>query len=372
MPVSYTPIYRITKDDVDITDRFNDRCTSIQIRMTSGGGDSDTIQIVLDNRDFKLMTPDVGAKLRIDLGYKEIGMSYMGTYEINTFEYAGVPHELRITGTSVGFMTALKAPAIKHFENKTLGQIIDEIAKIGGVEPRVHSQFTNEKIPYFNQSMSPLHMLHELERRNGAIAKFSDNKLVFVPRGEGVTYSGASQPTLVLEPWMFGQYSVRFSKRTAYAKAKVSYRDASGATRWVEQENPNRQQNDNDQNQAYLYGKRMNSEAEARKQAEAVMDMLRRQECEANFTLAKGDPWIKDQCPIIVRDMFNPVNGAYVAEVVTHTYTKDQGIGTTILAKYPNTNASFEPVDPNSPLGLSAIYPNLRLNPDESNTTFSV
>lgn len=362
MPIGYTPIYRITKDDLDITDRFNDRMLSIQVTMVSGGGDADRIQIALDNRDYKLATPDVGALIKLELGYKEIGYADEGTFEINDYEYKGGPHSLIITGTSIGFMGALKAPAFAAHDGQPLGDIIGDIASKGGATAKVAPELRNIKIPFFNQSMSPLHMLHELERRFGAIAKFEDGYLIFKPRGDGDTFSGNLMALLVLEPWMFAAddgYSVRFSERTAYARTKVPWLNKkTGKTEWVTTDNPSRKDRDGEAKDTYRYEQLMNSEEEAQRMSASVMDMLRRQRCEANFKLAKGDPWVRDQMPILVRNMFDPVNGSYVAETVTHTYVKGSGIQTQILARPPNTpDQSFKLEDADSFLNLDQLDP---------------
>jgi len=367
MPIGYTPIYKIMKDDADITDRFNDRTTSIQVQLTSAGGKSDTMSITLDNRDFKLATPDTGALLRLYLGYQEVGLADAGVYQINTYDYKGGPHSLTITGTSIGFMGALKAPAIQAHDNRTLGEIIDEIAGKGGVIPRVTSELRDLKVPFFNQTMSPLHMLHELERRFGAIAKFENGFLIFKQRGDGDKFTGGSQPVLVLEPHMLAAqdgYSVRFSERTAYARVVVPYLEkTTQKQRWVTNDNTEKHGgpidlSKGDPTKTYLYEKQMNSKEEAERQANSVMDMLRRQRCEAHFKLAKGDPWIRDQMPILVRKLFDPVNGPYVADTVTHDYVKNDGIHTSILARQPNTNKPFTLVDPDDPLSLHNLDPN--------------
>lgn len=63
MPTGYTPIYKILKGGIDITDRFDDRTTEIEIILKGGDGDSDTCTIKVDDRDWRVATVDVGANL---------------------------------------------------------------------------------------------------------------------------------------------------------------------------------------------------------------------------------------------------------------------------------------------------------------------
>src|SRR5690606_39085818 len=132
LPTGYTPIFSIRKDGEDITGRFDDRCTSIDVDLQNGGGASDVCRIVLDDRDWAIKSPDVGANIEIYLGYKEVGLAWMGLFEISEVVYEGPPRTLSIVGQSAGHKSVMKSPRIKEYENKTLGEILGDIAKGSG------------------------------------------------------------------------------------------------------------------------------------------------------------------------------------------------------------------------------------------------
>ncbi|MGH1591021.1 hypothetical protein ACRBEV_24960 [Methylobacterium phyllosphaerae] len=79
MANGYIPIYQITKDGLDITGHFSDRC--VQLRIDSSG-EMDTVTFTIDDRDWAVARPNVGDKVSVSLGCAEVGMSNMGTFEI--------------------------------------------------------------------------------------------------------------------------------------------------------------------------------------------------------------------------------------------------------------------------------------------------
>ena len=72
--LGYTPVYQINRGGADITKQFNDRVTLIKVVSTNGGGNTDTLSISLDDRDWSIATPatdDEGPpSMEVYLGYR--------------------------------------------------------------------------------------------------------------------------------------------------------------------------------------------------------------------------------------------------------------------------------------------------------------
>jgi phage protein D len=344
MPIGFTPIFRIDLDGTDITSRFNDRLVEIAVTLGPGGPEQDICSITLDDRDWRLASPAVGRKLEIYLGYKEVGLAQQNVFEINTVEYVGPPRSIKITGTAVGFMGALKVRAIKDFEGKTLGDIIADIARKGGVEPMVEAGLAQTKVPFLNQTVSSLHLLQELERRYGAVARFENGKLAIVPRDSNESISGIAMPILLLRPEHLAKWSVRHNQRGAYSSVKASYVDPdTHQPVWIETPNPYGPTNSEGKPENLPY--RLPTPHATKEQAQAAMkstlSSLRRSMGEANLVLSKGDPWVRSNQRIHMAGMREGINGQYQADTVTHTYTKEAGLLTTILAKPPGDGLSY-------------------------------
>ncbi|KQO49159.1 hypothetical protein ASF24_08245 [Methylobacterium sp. Leaf86] len=340
MSIGFTPVYKIVKDGNDITNRFNDRTTEIQIDLKGGNGDSDQCRITVDDRDWMIKSVGKGAKLEVFLGYKEVGLAQMGIFEIDTDEYEINPRLIRLVGNSIGFAGALKAPAIKNFEDKTLGQIVEEIAATGKVSAYISPELAAQKIPMLNQTASPLHVLGELERRFGAMAKFENGKLIFISRDTGEGASGVSTPALVLKPEHIQKGFVRHTQRGDYAGAKVGWFDpATHVKKYVEEKGDDA--TSDDERPTFLSGRLGRTEGEAKAMARSQMAALKRSMGEAHLTLSKGNPWIRDQARVIVAGFRDKIDGSYIIDTVTHSYVKETGITTEILAKPPGTGDDF-------------------------------
>lgn len=361
MPTGITPIYKIMKGGIDITDHFNDRTVAIEVNLKGGGGDTDTCKIAVDDRDWRIAAIDVGAKLEVYLGYKEVGLAQMGVFEVGTVDYVIIPKQIEIVGNSVGFTGAIKAPAVNNFENKKLGDVLNWIGGLKGVDVYVDPSFRNIELPFVNMTSSPLHLLHELERRFGAVAKFENGRLIFAERDEGESVSGLDTPVLELEPWHIARGFIRHTNRSEYDGVKVGYFDKDHVKQYVTKDDPNASKEaDGSNQQDYFLSRQLGrTKAEAEFMARSQMAALKRAQGEAHLTLAKGNPWVRDQMRVLLRGFRDKVSGSYVVDTVTHTYTKEPGIITSMLAKPPGTGDDYTNLDESVFLRLGQQLPSL-------------
>jgi phage protein D len=342
----YTPIYRVFKGGEDITGQFNDRTLQIKVDLQSGNGNDDQCTILVDDRDWRISRPSTGESLQIWLGYTEVGIAYMGSFEIDDVTFLGPPRQIKLLGKSTGSSDIQKAPAIREFDNKSVSDILGQMAGQTGLGLAIGSGLGDIKIPFKNQGVSNLHMIHELERLSGAVAKVVDGKLMFVKRDGGETASGVALPTLVLLPEHFGTWQVRYTSKPGYGEVKAAWFDKDEMVRkWVGSavaSGSNSVGLADKFGGAFNIGQLFNSEAEAKAAAGSQAENLKRAEVQAIFDLAKGDPWIRDQQTLIVSGMRDGINGSYVIDKVTHTYIKSTGIKSQMECKTPGDGANYE------------------------------
>ncbi|TYO65546.1 hypothetical protein FXV83_16575 [Bradyrhizobium hipponense] len=346
MTTGYTPIYRIMKDGEDITGNFNDRTLQIKVDLQAGNGNDDQCTILIDDRDWRVARPYTGDIIAVWLGYVEVGMAYMGSFEVSDVSFIGPPRQIKLLAKSTGANDIHKAPAIKEFANKSIGDILGEMAGQTGLGLAISGDLAGIKIPFKNQGVSNLHMIHELERLAGAVAKVVDGKLMFIKRDDGTTASGVDLPTLVLVPEHFGTWDVRYASKPGYGKVKAAWFDKDEMVRkWVgaavggESGGPGLA---NKFGGAFNIGQLFNSKEEAEKAAASQAENLKRAEVLATFDLAKGDPWIRDQQTLLVRGMRDAINGSYVIDKASHTYIKSTGIKSSLECKAPGNGTNFE------------------------------
>lgn len=330
---------------IDITDKFNDRTTDIKVDLISGGGEGDGLTIKIDDRDWRIARPELGENLSVWLGYEEVGLAYMGSYNIEDVTFLGMPRSIQLLGLSTGLRDIQKTPQIASFDNKTIGSILGGMASQSGLGVSIEGGLGAKMIPFKNQVVSNLHMIHELERMYGAVAKVADGKLIFVPRDGTTAVSGVSLPTLVLLPEHFGNWQVRYSSKSSFDGAKAAWWDKENNVRkWVHipgQSSGAESSEGNSSSGPFPLGAMYNSEAEAMAAATSKMQALKRAEVMANFDLAKGDPWIRDMQTILVQGMRDGIDGSYVAEKVTHTYLKSTGIRTSMQCRAPGDGSDY-------------------------------
>ncbi len=329
------------KGGVDITDRFNDRTLEIKVELTAGGGDQDKCLIVVDDRDWKIATPSTGDYLDIYLGYKEVGLAFMGAFEVDDVTFKGPPRSIQLMGLATGARSMLKAPTIKEFDNKTVGDILGSIAGKAGLGVAISGELAGQKLPYKNQIVSPNHLIHELERQYGAVAKVSNGKLMFVPRDGTNSASGVSLPTVVLHPEHFGAWQVRYNSRSEYSGARAAYHDPiTHARKWVDAATSGEKPS-NQVDEKFSIGTLFPSEAEAKAAVQSKVKAMKRASGQALFDLAKGDPWIRDMQTLVVTGMRDGIDGSWVIDKATHTYSKRTGIKSSLECKIPGDGSDF-------------------------------
>ncbi len=265
-------------------------------------------------------------------------------FEVATVDYEISPAQIRIVGTGVPFTGSLKGPKTQSFQNKTLGDVLNKLAGDGGVKAFISPELAQQKIPFINQITSPLHLIHELERRFGALAKFENGQLIFLPRDSGETTSGLGTMVLVLTPPNVTKGFVRHTTRGDYSSVKVGWYDQDHKKHYVEEKDGQAKTDENGE-VPFLSGKLARSENEAKAMAKSQLAMLKRTTGELHVTLSKGDPWVRDQMRTIMKGFRDKINGSYVNDTVTHTYIKDAGIQTEILGKPPGDGADYSALD---------------------------
>ena len=359
----YTPAYIISRGGIDITANFQDRLTSLRLDLSAGGGSGDILTIELDDRDWTIARPLVGETLAIALGYLETGLARMGTFEVDEVVYNWVPKSISIRASSIGMMTALKAPVVKNYTDQTLGDIVRDLAKAGNVDAVVSPKLDSIRIPQLNSGTSAMHLLGELERRYDAIAKFGDGRLSLTPRDTGESASGAETSVVTLRPEHISELHIRDMSRTAYSKTRAAFFNSDTVMReFVETPSPLKS---NGELPPFTIGRVFPTRGEAEAATQSQMAALTRGEVDGSITLFRGDPYIRDQSRVVITESRDGIDGSYVVDTATHLYTKGGGYLTSLTVRGVGTGSSFEAADDNDLLPLPGeTTGGLRLLPD--------
>lgn len=331
MPSGFIPIFAIYKGDENVTARFQDRATSITVELSSGAGEQDHVEIMLDDREWLIATPRVKDRLTVYLGYEGVGLAYMGSFEINSVQFSFPPRTISVRGTAASSLNDLKSQMVKGFAGQTVEEILAAAGSKIGMKVDVHPSIADQKIPFLNNTASYAHLISKLEQHYGAVAKINDGRLSLTPRGSGKSASDLAQPTFVLQAASFADLQVLVESRGETASTKASYVDKTSNDRMTVQSKS--KLTDLDTTATHTIQQIFNSKEEAQAAADAAQGQLDRSTGMISATLAEGDPWVRDQQRIVVTGIRDGVNGSYLIDLVRHTLTKNGALRTSFTGQ---------------------------------------
>lgn len=226
------PAARLTIDGVDASGDLVGRVISIAV-TDKEGVTSDTCQIVLNNKPFAAV-PRKGAKIRIWLGYADIGLSFMGTFVVDTVELALFPHTMTISGKGADLREKMKENRERHWDGASVGDIVADIASEYGLAAKIDGDVGAHVYPWFGQQdESDLNVLRRLELRHGGLFSIKDGNLVFARRGAGTNAAGEALPEVVVttQNHVEGTPRIKFGDRAEYKEVAAYYQDRDSAER---------------------------------------------------------------------------------------------------------------------------------------------
>lgn len=314
-----TPVFRVVAESQNITDKLSGGLLSLTI-TDNAGIKSDTVEIRLGDADHAIALPRTGAELEVWLGYKETTLEKMGLYTVDEVELSGPPNTLTIRGKAADMNKGLKEPKTRTWqkpgktpERITLKDIIETIAGEHGLTPKLGEDFTPIDYDVVNQTNEhDLNLLTRLGRDLGAVAKPAGGFLLFVKRGEAKSASGAVIPPVNLSPEDVTSWTVSLVERGAYSSVKTKYRNAD--------ESQEIEVTAGEGEPVYTVRKLFKDEAEAAAAAKAQLDAFQRGKSTVSLELP-GNPTFVAEAALNLSGFRDGVNGAWVVETATHTFT---------------------------------------------------
>lgn len=200
------PRYRVTANNVDITEAIKERLISLRV-TDEAGYHSDVLEIALDNSDpaKTLKKPPTGAELDVWLGYDE-KLQHMGLYVVDEIEQAGWPMTMTIRAraamyeqTKNGKLDMQSQKSRSWPSGTTLGEIVDKIAKEHNMQSSVAKALRVIALPHHDQSEeSDLSFLARIANKYDAFVKPSGGKLVVAKHGASQSASGVALPEVLV------------------------------------------------------------------------------------------------------------------------------------------------------------------------------
>lgn len=332
-----TPRAEISVNGRPVASIFNERLISVTI-VDKEGVTSDTISCELNDGNPFAMIPKKGDQISASLGYRETGLAFFGTYVLDNPEVRCLPYGLTINGKGANARDELKQHRLRHWDNRTVRDIVSEIASENGLTPVIDDEVSSHAYEWFGQQdESDLHVVERLARRHGALFSIKDRNLVFAAKGAGRSANGSPLTEIVATPAniLAGTCRITFAHRNRFKKVKGRVQDRNRA-KLIEIE----VESDEEGTADYTLPEPFADEAEARRAASAKGSALKSETIRTSVTLY-GDPSIRAGAPFRYSGVRPGVDEiSFIIETATHRLSK-AGYLTEVEAKLkPNGSGS--------------------------------
>ncbi len=314
--------YRITVDGRDITRKVDPRLISLTLSECRGG-EADQLDLVLNDADGQLALPPKDALITLQLGWVGQALTDKGSFTVDEIEHSGSPDQLHIRARSADMVDTLKVRAEKSWHQRTIGDIVGEIAGKHGLAPRVDQKLAAVAVDHVDQTHeSDLNFVSRLAKRYDAVATVKKGHLLFLPINGTRSSKGQAMPSASVSRADGDMHRFHTADREAYSGVRAYWHDPKRAKR-----------------RSVLIGisgnaKRLRdtygSEADALAAAKAEWQRLQRGAATLELTLALGRPELVPQTPVSVSGFKPSINAIAWLTVKTAHTVSDGGLTTRI------------------------------------------
>lgn len=313
------PVIAITIDGVPVSAVFLDRLISVTVTDKEGTR-SDTIDLELDAGPPFLSIPRKKAIIRAFFDG-----TYMGAFTADDVTLHCIPYHISIQGKSADMRDSLKEHRARHWDDKTFGDVVQQIAGENGLTAQIDGDIASfrGRDGYFAQEMeSGLHFIERQARRLDGLFAIKDGKLIVAKKGSGKTAGGAAVGGLVVTPEMIikGSCEVQWTERENHKEVRGAYHDSGEAKRKYEKAPSNP-----DGSAVLTLRHQFANKDEAKRAATAKANELRRQ---ANRTSCEivGNAGARGGAGWSYSGVHPEVDGLpFIVETAAHTFTKSGG-----------------------------------------------
>jgi len=296
------------------------------------GHRADEVQITLDDRDFAIPIPGSGTMLTVSLGYVETQIVNKGKYKIDGMTVSGPPYQVKIHAKSVDMHGKFKEKGYKSFVNRTLGDIVANVAAANGYPAIISPALQHHRIDFEAQSEeSGLHFLTRLANRYDATFKIVDGRVIFAERGGLQSVTGQAMRPLIVTWGNIIDYRCEVMQRPRHGRGRGRGWNRNTGREIREQSGPGRGPATN---QARYPSSTRN---EARRRAGSRGRGSHRKRGEMSVTIV-GDPAVTSESPVVVVGVRTGLNGVWRAKRVTHRLSGSGAYTTKIDCEKPNTD----------------------------------
>lgn len=170
--------FSLTVNDEDYTKAIENRLISLT-HTDKAGGESDSLEIILDDRAPQLESPKRGLLLTLAID----GIA-KGSYVHDATNFSGFPQKLGISAMAINVRGNFAADRSRVFADMSIAQIVNQIGAEQQYQVAVDAHFNEIKLKWIAQeNESDLKFLHRLAKQYDALFKATGQTLVFAKKG---------------------------------------------------------------------------------------------------------------------------------------------------------------------------------------------
>ncbi|WP_319774488.1 contractile injection system protein, VgrG/Pvc8 family [Breoghania sp.] len=220
------PFIEAYVDGQPVSAGFYKRLVEATVRDATGQ-DADSVELTFDDAGNAIEIPREGAELLVRFGFSGAGSWVVGTFVVEKSSIESSPggEFLTLSGRGADMRKDLKEPLSEHFDDETLGGIIQTLAGRHGLKAEVSPELASVKVPYAARvDQSALDFATRLADRFGALFSVKGGKMLLVKRGSG-SASGQPLPALTIAKSDCVSWRFDVEPRPRFGKASAKWYD---------------------------------------------------------------------------------------------------------------------------------------------------
>jgi uncharacterized protein len=328
------PDFRIRVNGRDVSENIKDRFIRLTLVDRSGLED-DEFELILDRREPRITIPNEGDRVEVSLGYEQNPayeeysgvMINHGLFYLNEREINGPRGKtLKLIFNPIDMASRFKEIKNRSFENQTLSQIGQIIARDNGLGLRIDDTLSNIVINHIDQVMeNDKSFLSKTIRKYEGVLKVVNDLMIIAKRENLTTFSGKNLGATDIDLTTAKSYVATTEIDSNFSGVKAFYRNEAEA----------------DTNEI-LVGEAGNisslsrvypTEEEARRAASAKFNSLKRRTENLSITTI-GNPFLKAER--VINALGDPdINTKWVTSEVKHSIDRSGGYSVTIDCEAP-------------------------------------
>lgn len=320
----------------NITTKISQRLISLTL-TDNRGFDADQLDLVLDDTDGLLALPSRNAILTLAFGWKGEPLTYKGEYTVDEIEHSGSPDILTIRARSADLRGSLTNQQARSFHQKTIGEIVSQIASENQLKAKVSEAFEQEIIPHIDQAdESPISFLSRLAEQFDGIATVKNGYLLFIEAGMGKSASGQHLTKICITRQTGDSHRFCIAEADNYQAVKAYWHNYANGKRgevFIDETgiSKGKSPQESDSEQIKTLRHTYASEQSALTACKREFNKLQRGTATFSLNLAEGNAELMPELPIEVKGFKKEIDSnGWIITKATHTLSADSGFTTSI------------------------------------------